>query len=57
MFWNVVVGLAVVAALLVGILFARKNPRKAELIVKGAAAAGQKAEDLAKQAANKMKGS
>ena len=40
MLWNVVVGLAVVAALLVGILFARKNPRKAELIAKGAAAGG-----------------
>jgi hypothetical protein len=56
MFWYVVVGLAVVGAVAFGILFARQNPRKADRVASGVAAAGQKAEDLAKQVVTPVQG-
>ncbi len=46
-----------VVGFVIGVLFGRKNPNKATVLAKAAALAGAKAQDLAKQAVDKMKGS
>ena len=45
---------AVIVALVVGVLFARKNPKKADALAQGVAAAGRKIEAEGKQAVDKI---
>ncbi len=45
-----------VVGFVIGVLFGRKNPKKATVLAKAAALASAKAQDLAKQAVDKVKG-
>ena len=51
--WILIGGVAVVA-ILFGIQFARKNPKKADTLAAGMTAAGQKIEDGAKAVVTKV---